>query len=80
MDGEARNHDTAGNTTSIGSKVFTYNDANRMSAVRQGNAVLESYAYNHRGERPLRTPVGGATQTTLYDEAGQCLGDYSTTS
>ncbi len=79
MDGEVRNHDAAGNTTSIGGKTFIYNDANRMNAVKQGNAVLESYAYNHRGERVLRTPAGGETQITLYDEAGQWLGNYSAT-
>ncbi|MGS7843286.1 RHS repeat-associated core domain-containing protein [Stenotrophomonas forensis] len=79
VDGEARNHDAAGNTTSIGSKAFTYNDANRMNAVKQGNAVLESYGYNHRGERVLRTPVGGAAQITLYDEEAQWLGNYSAT-
>ncbi len=79
MDGEVRNHDAAGNTTSIGSKTFIYNDANRMNAVRQGDAVLESYGYNHRGERVLRTPAGGAAQITLYDEARQWLGNYSAT-
>jgi len=47
-----------------------------MNAVKQGNAVQESYAYNHRGERVLRKPAGGATQITLYDEAGQRLGNY----
>lgn len=79
VDGEARSHDAAGNTTSIGSKTFTYNDANRMNAVKQGDAVLENYAYNHRGERVLRTPTGGTAQITLYDEAGQWLGNYSAT-
>ncbi len=79
VDGEARNHDAVGNTTSIGSKAFTYNDANRMNAVKQGNAVLESYGYNHRGERVLRTLGSGAAQITLYDEAGQWLGNYSAT-
>ncbi len=79
VDGEARSHDAAGNTTSIGSKAFTYSDANRMNAVKQGNATLESYGYNHRGERVLRTPAGGAAQITLYDEAGQWLGNYSAT-
>ncbi|HAL21981.1 MAG TPA: RHS repeat protein [Stenotrophomonas sp.] len=77
VDGEVRGHDAEGNTTSIGSKAFTYNDANRMNAVKQGSAVLESYAYNHRGERVLRTPAGGTAQITLYDEAGQWLGNYS---
>ncbi|MDN8654501.1 RHS repeat-associated core domain-containing protein [Stenotrophomonas indicatrix] len=79
VDGEVRNHDASGNTTSIGSKVFTYSDANRMNAVKQGNATLESYGYNHRGERVLRTPGGGAAQVTLYDEAGQWVGNYSAT-
>ncbi len=79
VDGEARNHDAVGNTTSIGGKTFIYNNANRMNAVKQGNAVLESYAYNHRGERVLRTPAGGAAQITLYNEAGQWLGNYSAT-
>ncbi|MFL0336430.1 RHS repeat-associated core domain-containing protein [Stenotrophomonas maltophilia] len=79
VDGEARNHDAVGNTTSIGSKTFTYNDANRMNAVKQGSAVLESYSYNHRGERVLRTPASGAAKITLYDEAGQWLGNYSAT-
>jgi len=79
VDGEARNHDAVGNTTSIGGKTFIYNDANRMNAVKQGNAVLEIYGYNHRGERVLRTPAGGAAQITLYDEAGQWLGNYSAT-
>jgi len=50
-----------------------------MNAVKQGNATLESYAYNHRGERVLRKPAGGAAQITLYDEAGQWLGNYSAT-
>ncbi|MCF3506786.1 RHS repeat-associated core domain-containing protein, partial [Stenotrophomonas maltophilia] len=79
VDGEARNHDAAGNTTSIGGKTFIYNDANRMNAVKQGSAVLESYSYNHRGERVLRTPASGAAKITLYDEAGQWLGNYSAT-
>ncbi|VEF38942.1 Rhs family transmembrane protein [Stenotrophomonas maltophilia] len=79
VEGESRTHDAAGNTTSIGSKTFTYNDANRMNTVKQGNATLESYGYNHRGERVLRTPAGGAAQITLYDEAGQWLGNYSAT-
>lgn len=37
---------------------------------------MEGYVYNHRGER---VPAGGAAQITLYDEAGQWLGNYSAT-
>src|SRR6185437_2187556 len=79
VDGQARNQDAAGNTTSIGSKTFAYNDANRMSAVKQGAAVVESYGYNHRGERVLRAPASGDAQITVYDEAGQWVGNYSAT-
>ncbi|WP_313436746.1 RHS repeat-associated core domain-containing protein [Stenotrophomonas sp.] len=77
--GEARGHDAAGNTTSIGGKAFTYNDANRMNAVKLGGVVAERYGYNHRGERVLRAPEGGNAQITVYDEAGQWLGNYSAT-
>lgn len=77
VEGEARNHDTAGNTVSIGGKEYVYNDANRMSQVKQAGVVLEAYTYNHRGERVLRAPTASDAQVTLYDEAGQWLGNYS---
>ncbi|WP_206431939.1 RHS repeat protein [Pseudomonas orientalis] len=79
VDGEARNHDAAGNTVSIGGREFVYNAANRMGAVKQGGPVVESYGYNHRGERVLRAPASGDAQLTLYDEAGQWIGNYSAT-
>jgi len=65
--GEARSYDAAENTTSIGSKAFTYNDANRMSAVKLGGTVAERYVHNRRGERVLRAPEGGNAQITVYD-------------
>ncbi len=77
VDDEARNHDAAGNTVSIGGKEYVYNDANRMSQVKQAGTVLEAYTYNHRGERVLRAPSAGDPQITVYDEAGQWLGNYS---
>ena len=78
VDGEARCHDTGGNTTSIGSKAFTYSDAKRMNAMKQGNSVLESYGYNHRGGRVLRTPAGGSAQTTwsVSSNTGQSHGAH----
>ncbi|MET4679527.1 RHS repeat-associated core domain-containing protein [Stenotrophomonas rhizophila] len=79
VDGEARNHDAAGNTISIGGREFSYSDANRMNAVKQAGAVVESYTYNHRGERVLRVPASGEIQLTVYDEAGQWIGNYSAT-
>jgi RHS repeat-associated protein len=79
VDGETRNQDAAGNTISIGGKDFSYNDANRMNTVGQEGVVVENYVYNHRGERVLRLPVSGDGQITLYDEAGQWLGNYAAT-
>jgi hypothetical protein len=79
VDGEARDHDAAGNTISIGGKAFSYSDANRMSAVKQAGAVVESHTYNHRGERVWRAPVSADAQVTVYDEAGQWIGNYGAT-
>lgn len=79
VDGEVRGHDAAGNTTSIGNREYVYSDANRLRQATQGGAVLESYLYNHRGERIQREPTGGDAQLTVYDEAGQWLGNYSST-
>jgi len=50
-----------------------------MNAVKRDRAVAERYGYNHRGERILRAPEGGNAQITIYDEAGQWLGNYSAT-
>jgi len=77
VNGEARHLDAAGNTLTIGSRAFAYNDANRMNEVKQSGAVVETYLYNHRGERIQRSPAGGEPQFTVYDEAGQWLGNYN---
>ena len=79
VDGEAHHHDAAGNAISIGGKAFSYSDANRMSAVKQAGAVVESYTYNRRGERVLRAPVSADAQVTVYDEVGQWIGNYGAT-
>ena len=79
MGGEAGNQHAAGNTTSIGSREYVYSDAHRLRQAKQGGAVLESYLYNHRGERIQREPAGGSAQLTVYDEAGQWLGNHSST-
>ncbi len=81
--GVARGYDTAGNTTSIGgtAKEFVYSANDRLSQFKQAGVVKASYRYNARGERVATT---GATTTmietyTLYDEAGNWIGDYDTT-
>ncbi|MEG2805075.1 RHS repeat-associated core domain-containing protein [Stenotrophomonas sp.] len=79
INGESRSHDAAGNTTLADGKEFSFSDANRMSGIKQAGAVVESYGYNHLGERVLRIPAGGDRQITLYDEAGQWIGNYAAT-
>ncbi|MEL1263637.1 RHS repeat-associated core domain-containing protein [Pseudoxanthomonas putridarboris] len=74
--GVIRSYDAAGNTLAIGgSREFVYNDAGRMSQVKQAGLVTREYAYNGRGEQ-VRRYLGAANTYTLYDEAGHWLGDY----
>lgn len=54
---------------------FSYDDTNRMRAVKHDGTVAMSYLYNAKGERVYKTGSGVAV-TTLYDEAGKWVGDY----
>jgi RHS repeat-associated protein len=74
----ARTYDASGNTLSIGSKTYVYNELNRMSQVKSGATVLMNYAYNGKGEQ-VRKFVGSTSSYSLYDEAGQWIGDYDST-
>jgi RHS repeat-associated protein len=74
--GIIRGYDAAGNTVNIGAaKEFVYNDANRMSQVKQAGVAMMNYAYNGRGEQ-VRKHLGSGNTYTVYDEAGHWLGDY----
>ncbi len=77
VDGETREYDASGNTLNIGSREYVYSAANRLTQVKQGGAVAESYVYNHRGERVGRSPSGAPERYSAYDEVGQWLGDFS---
>lgn len=54
---------------------FSYDDTNRMRAVKHDGTVAMSYLYNAKGERVYKAGSGVAV-TTLYDEAGRWVGDY----
>lgn len=81
--GVARSYDAAGNTTQIGgtARQFIYSDAGRLGQVKAGSAVTMNYQYNGRGEQVRRYPTTMSTAQvyTVYDEAGQWLGDYDST-
>lgn len=76
VNGQARSYDATGNTLSIGSRRYAHGDSNRMEDVTQGGVVLESYTYNHRGQRILRRPSSGSAEVTLYDESNHWIGSY----
>ncbi|HSX65229.1 MAG TPA: type IV secretion protein Rhs, partial [Pseudoxanthomonas sp.] len=73
--GVIRAYDEAGNTLNIAAKTFVYNDANRMSQVRQAGVAMMNYAYNGKGEQ-VRKHLGTTSTYTVYDEAGHWVGDY----
>ncbi|WP_312771263.1 RHS repeat-associated core domain-containing protein [Pseudoxanthomonas mexicana] len=76
--GEDRTYDAVGNTLSIGTaREFDYNDAGRMSQVRNGGVVAMEYAYNGRGEQ-VRKHLGASETQALFDDAGHWLGNYGT--
>ncbi len=70
-----RTYDASGNTLSIGTKTYVYNELNRMSQVKSGATVLMNYAYNGKGEQ-VRKLVGSTSTYSLYDEASHWIGDY----
>ncbi len=69
-------YDAAGNTTSDGTRTFTYNDAGRMKTSNAG--VTTTYSYNGLGERVKKTS-SAATTYFAYDEAGHLIGEYDAT-
>lgn len=80
VDTVPRSYDNAGNTTAIGgsAKEFVYDATGRMSQVKAGGVATMNYQYNGKGEQ-VRRHLDAANTYTLYDEAGQWLGDYDNT-
>jgi hypothetical protein len=66
-----RTYDAMGNLTSVGgiSREYVYNNAGRMSATKQNNAITATYVYNGLGEQVKRT-VGATVTVFVYDEGG----------
>jgi RHS repeat-associated protein len=74
--GENRSYDAVGNTLSIGTaREFDYNDAGRMSRVRNGGVVAMEYAYNGLGEQVAKGHEDSQI-VSMYLNLGQWLGDY----
>jgi len=73
----ARTYDAVGNTLSIGgtARQFVYSNAGRMRQAKTGGTVRMNYVYNGKGEQ-VRRYLRTTNTYTLYDEAGQWLGEY----
>ncbi|RDZ26828.1 RHS repeat protein [Lysobacter silvisoli] len=75
--GVVRTYSDNGNTTSVGGTALqlSYDDSNRLVQTQVNNAVVMNYAYNGRGEQ-VRRYLGANSKLSVYDEAGQWLGEY----
>jgi RHS repeat-associated protein len=54
---------------------FTYNNANRLTAVQSGVTTIATYRVNALGQRVSKN-VGGLITYFVYDEQGHLLGEY----
>jgi RHS repeat-associated protein len=67
-------YDAAGNLTSNGSVIFTYDGRGRLTQVSNGY----HYAINGLGQRVSKSGPGGTTYF-IYDEEGHLIGEYDGT-
>ena len=83
--GQSVTLDAVGNIISDGSgKNFVYNQAGRLSQVKQGATLLASYYYNYQGQRVRKVTTASAPQGALtviyhYDQQGHLLAETSAT-
>jgi RHS repeat-associated protein len=68
-------YDAAGNTTSDGTRAYTFNQRGRLSQVTVGSNST-SYIYNALGQLIEKSGSAGTT-LLVYDEAGHLLGEYT---
>lgn len=73
-----RGYDAAGNSTTIGTRTYRYDDRGRMASVSTGTTLTRSYGYNALGQRVAKIHPTTATSTIfyVYDEAGKLMGEY----
>jgi RHS repeat-associated protein len=57
---------------------FSYNNANRLTAVQSGATTIATYRVNALGQRVSKN-VGGVITYFVYDERGHLLGEYDQT-
>ncbi len=86
INGIARANDANGNTTGsvIGGNTygFGYNGRNRLTMAQLNGATVGIYTYNAMGQRigKVVTFLQATTERFAYNEAGQLIGEYETSS
>lgn len=73
--GSLRGYDASGNSTDIDANSFVYNDAGRMSQLKQSGVLKMTYLYNGLGEQ-IRKYTDTDNRYMVYDESGHWLGEY----
>jgi RHS repeat-associated protein len=76
--GPAQGYDARGNLTNDGTRLFTYDEENRLTAVKgnsTGCPATETFSYDPLG-RLYQTVAGGATTQFLY-AGDQLVGEYN---
>jgi RHS repeat-associated protein len=66
-----------GRTTAVSGYTYLYNNAGRLSTVKQGSATKGTYAYDASGLR-RRKVASGVTTIYHFDEAGHLLAETNT--
>jgi RHS repeat-associated protein len=72
-----RSYNNAGATTSIGAKIFTYDDRNRLVKAKPLGQDFTVYKINGKGERVQKLDLAAGVVSFVYDESGKLLGEYN---
>jgi len=67
-------YDANGNTTTIESKTFIYNQNNRLIRVEEDGSTIAEYTYTGLGQRVIKT-VDGVTTIFHYDLRGKLIAE-----
>lgn len=78
--GSTVQRDASGNRTADvgGTRTYTYNDQNRLSAVLDSGATTASYVHNALGQRTKKT-VGSSDIIYVYDLGGKLIAEHDAT-
>lgn len=73
--GRTQSYDASGNSIQIDDKNFIYNDLGRGGELKKNATLVQGYVHNGHGEQ-VRKYTASSDRYTVYDNAGQWLGEY----